>query len=365
MVHGMDEVMKFTVEKHVLDFNFPAGTSRGVLAQKKLWLVYLTANGHQGVGECSIIEGLTPEYQHDEQYEVKLKAYLNTLNQLQLNPEKLLDSLDSIFPDLNEHPSIRFGIECALISWCSRQAGIWFDNGFTRGKNAIPINGLIWMGDIAWMKSQVEKKITEGYTALKFKIGALDWNKEYALISALRNQFSPDELIIRVDANGAFNQQNVFSVLTALSDLSVHSIEQPVAAGARELLQSVCEANILPIALDESLIPCFTDQDKYNLLTNLNPQYIVLKPSLHGGVSGVKHWISLAESLGIGWWITSALESNIGLSAIAQFAGNYRLTLAQGLGTGGLFINNFPSNLQLKKGLLSNYLPEQGVSSSH
>lgn len=360
MVHGMDEVMKFTVEKHVLDFNFPAGTSRGVLAQKKLWLVYFTANGHQGVGECSIIEGLTPEYQHDEQYEAKLKFYLNTLNQLQLEPEELLDSLDSFFPDLNQHPSMRFGIECALISWCSRQAGIWFDNGFTRGKNAIPINGLIWMGDMAWMKSQVEKKITEGYKVLKFKIGALDWNKEYELISALRNQFSPDELIIRVDANGAFNQQNVFSVLTALSDLSVHSIEQPVAAGARELLQSVCEANVLPIALDESLISCFTDQDKCNLLTNINPQYIVLKPSLHGGVSGVKHWISLAESRGIGWWMTSALESNIGLSAIAQLAGNYPLELAQGLGTGGLFTSNFPSNLKLNKGYLTHHLPEHG-----
>ena len=360
MVHGMDEVMKFTMEKHVLDFNFPAGTSRGVLAQKKLWLVYLTANGHQGVGECSIIEGLTPEYQHDEQYEAKLKVYLNTLNQLKLNPEEILDALDSFFPDLNQHPSMRFGIECALISWCSMQTGIWFDNNFTRGRNSIPINGLIWMGDIAWMKSQVEKKITEGYTVLKFKIGALDWKLEHTLIKELRKQFSSDELVIRVDANGALNHQNVFSVLTALSDLSVHSIEQPVAAEARELLSAVCEANILPIALDESLIPCYSDVDKSSLIEHVKPQYIVLKPSLHGGVAGVRRWISLAESQGIGWWITSALESNIGLCAIAQLAGNYPLNMAQGLGTGGLFTTNFPSNLKLNKGYLAHHLPEHG-----
>lgn len=356
----MDVTSIFTVQKHELAFNFPAGTSRGVLTTKKLWLITVQFNGKQGVGECSIIEGLSPDYFSDEQYEMQLSDFIRRLNRSLTPLDQLLDSLNELLPELRYFPSIRFGLECALLAWMSSVPSCLFDNSFARGERAIPINGLIWMGAPEWMQDQVEKKISEGYSVLKFKIGAIAWEQEYNIIQQVRRRFSPEKLTIRVDANGGFNQSNVRQILHQLGDLHVHSIEQPVAVKETDLLAALCKESLVPIALDESLIPCYTLADKVTLLDRVCPQFIILKPSLHGGVSGVKSWIELATERGIGWWMTSALESNIGLTAIAQLAGEYDVTLPQGLGTGGLFTSNFECGLSLKRGFLSHHLPEHG-----
>lgn len=356
----MDVSPIFSVQKHELAFNFPAGTSRGVLSTKKLWLIILSVDGKQGVGECSIIEGLSPDYLNDAQYEKQLSDIIFRLNQCSISLDYLLLTLDEVLPELVYFPSIRFGLECALRTWLSPIPGLLFNNSFARGERAIPINGLIWMGSPEWMQDQVEKKIKEGYSVLKFKIGAIDWTQEYEIIQRVRKHFGPEKLTIRVDANGGFNQSNVRQILHQLRDLHVHSIEQPVAVNKIDLLAALCKEAIVPIALDESLIPCCTLAERVELLDRICPQYIILKPSLHGGISGTKSWIDLATERGIGWWMTSALESNVGLSAIAQFAGEYDLTLPQGLGTGGLFTTNFNCGLSLSRGFLSHHLPEHG-----
>lgn len=360
MVQPMDVSPIFTVQKHELVFNFPAGTSRGVLSTKKLWLITLSADGRQGIGECSIIEGLSPDYMNDAQYEKQLSDVILRLNQCSIPLDHLLCTLDEFLPELSYFPSIRFGLECALRAWLSPVPGLLFDNSFARGERAIPINGLIWMGSPEWMQDQVEKKIKEGYSVLKFKIGAIDWKQEHEIIQEVRKHFGPEKLTIRVDANGGFKQANVRHILNQLSDLSVHSIEQPVAVNEIDLLAALCKEAIVPIALDESLIPCYTLAEKVALLDRVSPQFIILKPSLHGGISGVQTWIELATARGIGWWMTSALESNIGLTAVAQFAAEYPLTLPQGLGTGGLFATNFKCGLSLSQDQLTHHLPEHG-----
>ena len=360
MVQTMDVSPIFTVQKHELAFNFPAGTSRGVLTTKKLWLITLSAEGKQGIGECSIIEGLSPEYTNDVQYEGKLSEVIHALNQASLSEAELLDSLDLLIPDLLYFPSIRFGVECALRSWLAPSHGLFFDNAFARGESAIQINGLIWMGAPEWMQDQVAKKIKEGYSVLKFKIGAIDWKQEHEIIQQVRKHFGPELLTIRVDANGGFTAANVRQILNQLRDLNVHSIEQPVAVNEIDLLAKLCKEAIVPIALDESLIPCYTLAEKVALLDRVGPQFIILKPSLHGGISGVQTWIELATARGIGWWMTSALESNIGLAAVAQFAAEYPLNLPQGLGTGGLFATNFTCGLSLSQDQLTHHLPVHG-----
>jgi len=360
MVQPMDVSPIFTVQKHELVFNFPAGTSRGVLSTKKLWLITLSADGRQGIGECSIIEGLSPDYMNDAQYEMQLSDIILRLNQCSIPLDHLLFTLDEFLPELSYFPSIRFGLECALRAWLSPVHGLLFDNSFARGERAIPINGLIWMGSPEWMQDQVAKKIKEGYSVLKFKIGAIDWEQEHKIIQEVRKHFGSEILTIRVDANGGFTAANVRHILNQLSDLSVHSIEQPVAVNEIDLLAALCKEAIVPIALDESLIPCYTLAEKVALLDRVSPQFIILKPSLHGGISGVQTWIELATARGIGWWMTSALESNIGLTAVAQFAAEYPLTLPQGLGTGGLFATNFKCGLSLSQDQLTHHLPEHG-----
>lgn len=358
LVQTMD--VRFTFQQHELVFNFPAGTSRGVLSKKKLWIITLNRLGKKGVGECSIIEGLSPEYINDFQYESMLIEVIKILNQATLSEVEILDSLDLLIPDLLYFPSIRFGVECALRSWLAPIDGMVFNNAFTRGEYGIKINGLIWMGSPDWMQLQVEKKINEGYSVLKFKIGALDWKQEHDIIRQVRNRFGPELLTIRVDANGGFTRTKIRQILNELKDLGVHSIEQPVSVHENELLSALCKEAVVPIALDESLIPCYTIAEKVALLDRVSPQFIILKPSLHGGISGVQTWIELAIERGIGWWMTSALESNIGLTAIAQFAAEYPLTLPQGLGTGGLFLKNFKCGLSLNKDQLMHHLPAHG-----
>lgn len=361
MVSRVDSKVNITVIPHILDFIQPAGTSRGYLKHKKLWIIHIEFHNCLGLGECSIIEGLSPDYQNDLHYENSIQKFLLALKESNLPIEKWYESLTRIIPEIVFFPSIRFGIETALLSW---EKGYYFDNLFTHGKLQIPINGLIWMGNIQKMNEQVEAKINQGFRTLKFKIGPKTWREERDLLMKIRSQFKELDLTLRVDANGAFSPNEIWDVLNDLKSLEVHSIEQPVAISEPDCLSELAKANIIPIALDESLISCFTLKDKRALLDKINPQYIILKPSLHGSISGVKEWIQLAEERNIAWWMTSALESNIGLTAIAQFAGEFNISLPQGLGTGGLFKTNFSCGLSLEKGYLSHHFPEQGPSSS-
>ncbi len=251
---------------------------------------------------------------------------------------------------LEDEPSIKFGLECALIDANNRSDGIIFDNSFSRGESSIPINGLVWMGTKEFMLDQIEQKIAAGFKTIKLKIGAIDFESELNLIKGIRKKYSADDLVIRVDANGAFDGSSVYDALKALNKLDVHSIEQPVAPQNSKLLRDLAMEQIIPIALDETLLYFQKTIEKIQILEEIKPQFIVLKPSLHGGLTGTAEWIKMAEERNIPWWMTSALEGSIGLSAIAQFTGNYSINLAQGLGTGGIFSNNLPSNLVVESG---------------
>ncbi|MCK0131546.1 o-succinylbenzoate synthase [Flavobacteriaceae bacterium F08102] len=325
---------------YLLNFKRPGGTSRGVLHQKETFFLQLSSGQAKGYGECALFRGLSADDRPE--YEAKMAWLCDNINQ----------PVDTLLEELREFPSIQFGLEQALLSLHSETPFVLFPSDFTAGIAGIPINGLIWMGSIDFMKSQITEKLAQGFTTLKLKIGALNFEEEYELLAALRKRFSVKDLTLRVDANGAFNEEDALEKLKRLSDLDLHSIEQPVKAGQRELMRRLCEESPLAIALDEELIGVFKAEDKANLLRDIKPQYIILKPSLVGGMKGTDEWIHLAEGMEIGWWITSALESNIGLNAIAQYTYPKHAPLVQGLGTGGVFSNNIVSPLFIKEGAL-------------
>ncbi len=329
-------------EAFVLDFKRPSGTSRGVLTQKKGWkLKLIDPNGITGLGECSIIPGLSPDYISDEQYEKQLKIVCQNPFQFIENKELLLD-----------YPSILFGLESAYFDLLNGGKRIYFNSGKSNAGFQIPINGLIWMGDPEYMQSQIEEKLAAGFTCIKLKVGAIDFKQELNLLGGIRSRFDSSKITLRVDANGAFNPDDALWKLGELSKLDIHSIEQPIKAGFPEIMSELCAETPLPIALDEELIGINLTEEKIALLDTIRPQYIILKPSLHGGFSGTKEWIELADSRNIPWWITSALESNIGLNAIAQFTAEYNPVLPQGLGTGGLYETNFEAPLRIENGYL-------------
>lgn len=335
--------MRLAFAPYELIFKRPAGTSRGVLNVKKTYFIKIWDENDPsvfGIGEAALFPGLSAE--DNDRYEYKLI-------------ELLANVAIGRPTDLSRHPSIQFGFEQAIRDFSSGGRGIYFDSGFTAGMQEIVINGLVWMGSKEMMVEQVERKIADGYNCVKLKIGAIDWESEIDIIRSIRDRFSPEQLTIRVDANGAFSMDTVFPRLKALADLGVHSIEQPIPAhlAGGELMQFVCRMSPIPIALDEELIGVFTRDEKQQLLDTIAPQYIILKPALIGGFSGAEEWIALAEERGIGWWATSALESNVGLSAIAQWTATLRPEIPQGLGTGALFTNNFPSQLLLQSDKLS------------
>lgn len=343
---------------HELQFIKPAGTSRGVLHTKPSWIYQLPlANGELAQTEFPVIPGLSPEYESHGQYEQELLRFLHTIEPyltIWSNINFLQDNDYLAFIEKwRAYPSFIFGLEILLL--CIRQNGanILFDTDFTKGNADIPINGLVWMGSLADMRSQAKQKIAAGFQTVKLKIGALDWQQEWMLLNELRQSASAAELTIRVDANGAFTAQNVTQRLAQLAQLDVHSIEQPIAPGQHLLMAELCSNSPISIALDEELIGVEHTAQKIALLETVRPQYLILKPSLHGGFSGVREWITLAEQRNIGWWLTSALESSIGLSAIVQFGSCYALELPQGFGTGGLYTNNFPSQLSIQNGRIS------------
>jgi o-succinylbenzoate synthase len=332
--------MKATYKKYILYFKQPSGTSRGVLTQKETWFLMLEKDGKFGIGECGILRELSVDDRPD--YEEKLQWVCNNI----------LLGKDKLWESLLEFPSIQFGVEMAFQSLASENPFILFPSEFTSGKKSIPINGLIWMGDEQFMKQQIEEKIVQGFSCIKMKIGAIDFEKELELLRFIRQNFTPDQIELRVDANGAFNSTETLIKLNQLAGLQIHSIEQPIQKNNTDMMAVLCENTKLPIALDEELIGVFTLEEKEVLLQKIKPQFIILKPSFVGGIRGTNEWISLAEKHNIGWWITSALESNIGLNAIAQYTFLKQNSLPQGLGTGSLFTNNFGCPLEVKSGNL-------------
>lgn len=339
---GALEQLKASFEAFTLNFKRPSGTSRGVLTQKKGWKLKLAhEDGIVGLGECSVIPGLSPDYISDEQYELKL-------NEVCQNPARFIENKDLLL----DFPSILFGLESAHFDLINGGNQIYFESAKASSGFKIPINGLIWMGDPSYMQDQIEEKLATGFTCIKLKIGAIDFKQELKLLEGVRSRYDVSKIVLRVDANGAFKMEDANWKLEELAHLDIHSIEQPIKAGSWDDMKVLCEKTPLPIALDEELIGINELDRKIDLLETIKPQFIILKPSLHGGFSGTNEWIELAEARQIPWWITSALESNIGLNAIAQFTADYQPSLPQGLGTGGLYETNFDAPLKIEKGNL-------------
>ena len=331
--------MRFEIEKKILHFKQPAGTSRGVYLTRTMWLIHLSDGDKHGVGECAPLPDLSCDAMPDEQYEAKLNEFC----------EAFCAKGEIDYDALRDYPSMLFGLEMA---WLNLQKGdVLFDTAFARGEVGIPINGLVWMGNYQEMLQRMEEKLKLGFRCVKLKIGAIDFEKEFDLVKRIRERFSYHEVELRLDANGGFTYDEALYKLELLSQYNIHSIEQPIKQGQWAFMAELCRESPLPIALDEELIGVNDAEMKRHMLEIIKPRYIILKPSLHGGMMGCKEWIDIAKSMGIGSWITSALESNIGLNAIAQFAssvyGNH-ITMPQGLGTGQLFTDNIEMPLEIR-----------------
>lgn len=333
--------LKAHYKRYILNFKMPSGTSRGVLKTKETWFVILQNKEKFGIGETGLFRGLSIDDAAD--YQEKLIWACNNIN---LGLEKLLVALI-------EFPSIQFGLEQAFLSLESKNPFELFSSEFSKNEDVININGLIWMGEKSFMKQQIKDKLASGFSCIKMKIGAINFQDELKLLKSIRSEFSKDEIELRVDANGAFSPKDALHKLEELAKLDLHSIEQPIKQGQLQEMAFLCEKTPLPIALDEELIGAFSFEEKQKIIAITKPQYIILKPSLIGGFSGSKEWINLAKENKIGWWVTSALESNIGLNAIAQFTYTLKNKLPQGLGTGGLFTNNIASPLKVRNGNLT------------
>lgn len=325
--------MKYEIERRMLHFRQPAGTSRGVYTTRKVWYVTLRENGRQGTGECAPLPDLSCDSLPD--YEEYLHAACHLTCQLGVVPYDML----------RDYPSILFGIECA---WTELQGRSERGNAFLRGEEGIPINGLIWMGTYDEMSARIGEKLREGYRCVKLKIGAINFDDELRLLEHIRVSYGREQVELRVDANGAFATTEARERLERLARLDLHSIEQPIRQGQWKEMADLCASTPLPIALDEELIGINTRERKEELLDCIRPQYIILKPSLHGGIRGCEEWIALAKQRGIGWWATSALESNIGLSHIAQWVSTHNPSMPQGLGTGRLFTDNTPAQTEIR-----------------
>jgi o-succinylbenzoate synthase len=327
-------------QKHILELKRPSGTSRGVLKTKETWFIVLEQDGRRGIGECGILRTLSID--DVPEYEEKLKW---TCEHIHLGLTKLLQELFAF-------PSVQFGLEQAFLSLQQANSFELFPSQFTEGSDAIPINGLVWMGDEQFMKTQIKEKIEQGFSCIKMKIGAIDFDTELNLLKSIRNEYSKSDIELRVDANGAFSPNNALEKLRTLSELNLHSIEQPIKAGQLNEMAELCDKTPLPIALDEELIGVFSVTDKEKIIQTIQPQYIILKPSLVGGFKGSEEWMSIANGNNIDYWITSALESNVGLNAISQWTYTLNSKLPQGLGTGSLYTNNIDSPLEVKNGTL-------------
>ncbi len=332
--------MKAAYCRYILKFCQPATTSREVMLEKETYFIKLwdeKVPSCYGIGECALFRGLSADDFPD--YEDKLFSLCHRIN----------TSQDF---DLPEYSSIRFGYETAFKDYQNGGNRIIFPSAWTAGMDEISINGLVWMGDFDEMYNRINEKLKSGFRCVKLKVGGIDFAREVQLIEYIRGCFSVEQLELRLDANGAFSTENVMERLSLLSKYSIHSIEQPIKAEQWDNMRIVCKDSPIPIALDEELIGVSTTERKIRLLEYIKPQYIILKPALCGGISEAKEWIDLAESLGIGWWVTSALESNIGLNAIAQWVATLGVEMPQGLGTGQLYLNNIQSPLNQQRDVL-------------
>lgn len=334
--------LQASIFKRTFAFKFDARTSRGAMRKKISWFIKIWDEKRPdvfGLGECGPLPGLslddTPDFE---------RTIEDTLSKLRNQP--LTSDLSKLRIAPPKYSSIQFGLETALLDLVHEGKRMIFDNQFVKGM-PLPINGLIWMGNADFMIQQVNKKIEERYTCIKLKIGGLDFEEECNILRHIRTKFSKNEITLRLDANGSFKESDALEKLTALAEFEIHSIEQPVMQGSSEMAR-LCKVSPIPIALDEELIG--RENEKVELLKSIRPQFIILKPTLHGGMYSCQEWIATAESLNIGWWITSALESNVGLNAICQFAASYPINTPQGLGTGMLYENNFPSPLTVREG---------------
>ena len=340
--------LKALFVKRLFHFNFDARTSRGPMKDKTSWFVKIWEETNPqlfGIGECGPLPGLSPDARPD--FEDVLSDCLKKVDTF-ASADALAQELNTVIP--NGFPSLTFGIETALADLANGGQMRIFENNFSKGM-PIPINGLVWMGDFDFMLNQIGQKIADGFSCIKLKVGSLDFDKECNLLAHIRNQFSKTDITIRLDANGAFSPSDALLRLDRLAEFDIHSIEQPVNAGLPEM-KDICSRSPIPIALDEELIGVEGLHDKTKMIEGLQPGFLVLKPTLHGGFSGCAEWIQLAERSGTGWWVTSALESNIGLNSICQFTANYNLKLAQGLGTGMIYENNIASPLTVSHGTI-------------
>lgn len=324
-----------TIIPKKLLFKQPAGTSRGVYTDHQVWYIRLTHEnmpGKTGWGECAPLVQLSCDDIPD--YEQVLQRFC--------------DQFDGTinYEALRNYPSMLFGFETALRDLHSQDGTLW-ESDFARGEAGITINGLIWMGTFEEMSTRIEEKLKAGFSCIKLKIGAIGFEEEMALLKKIRGRFSKESITLRVDANGGFKPADAMEKLDRLAQLDIHSIEQPIMAGQWEDMARLCAQTPLPIALDEELIGINDRMRKIELLNCIRPQYIILKPTLHGAIRGSEEWIELAKERNIGYWITSALESNIGLNAIAQWAATLKIEMPQGLGTGGLYTNNVESDLRI------------------
>lgn len=324
---------------HTLRFKQPAGTSRGVYTEHRVWYVVFRNTqdrSHFGVGECAPLPDLSCDF--DGEYEKRLRAFC-----------KLADKKQEIDTEsLREYPSILFGLETAMRQYRQRSWRLW-NTPFSQGEAGITINGLIWMADAESMLKQIEAKLEQGFHCIKLKIGSIDFERELDLLRFIRRRFTAKEITLRVDANGHFSRkEDILKKLCLLAELDIHSIEQPIKAGQWHEMAELCARSPLPVALDEELIGVNCPAKKNELVDAIRPQYIVLKPSLHGGIAGSTEWIKLASEKNIGWWVTSALESNVGLNCIAQWCSTFNQSLPQGLGTGMLYTNNIAMPLEIE-----------------
>ncbi|NJN26260.1 MAG: o-succinylbenzoate synthase [Cyclobacteriaceae bacterium] len=340
--------MKISIHKYTLDFRFEAGTSRGIMTAHHVWFLKLWHPENPsvfGLGECAPLPGLSPDLQGD-----LAAAMTHLVSVIDAAKDMEAISVEAIFSP--RFPALRFAIETAMRDLKQGGNRILFDNGFSRSEVTIPINGLVWMGNKKLMQERIGQKIEDGFTCIKIKIGGIDFEDELDLLAHIRRAYSAREITIRLDANGAFTPNNALQSLEKLALFDIHSVEQPIAAGDWPGMSRICEKSPIPIALDEELIGVYQRSEKIRMLNEIRPAYVILKPSLLGGFEQTGEWIGLAAESKIGWWVTSALESNIGLNAIAQFVGNYPSDMPHGLGTGQLYHNNFTSPLQVRSGQL-------------
>lgn len=331
----------FSIHKRTLHFKQPAGTSRGVYTTRTSWIISVSDTCRPdiiGRGECAPLPDLSCD---------ACDNYEDILNDMCRHTSARNDIPYDL---LRPYPSMLFGIETALLDLKNGGKGIIFDTPFTRGKEGITINGLVWMGRHDEMLARLEQKMQQGFRCVKLKIGAIDFNEELDLVRHIRQAFNKSQIELRVDANGGFAPSDAMKRLESLAAYDIHSIEQPIRQKQWTEMAQLCANTPIPIALDEELIGINQRGDKELLLDAIRPQYIILKPSLHGGIQGTEEWIALAQQRGIGSWLTSALESNIGLNAVAQFAAQIygpNISMPQGLGTGQLFTDNIEMPLHI------------------